>query len=260
VQKILAYPLLGSVPQLRLAPKDSPQLTLLNSTAGIPFGMLRDNLAALNERSPAQVIVISSALRGEGKSTVAANLAIAISQQQQRVLLIDADLQEPGQHKFWQIDNGLGLSNVLQQEAQFAESVVEVASNLELLTAGTLHYNPVSLFSSPAMVELITQWFELYDRVIIDSSAFTQGSDAMLLAKMSDGLVLVVRPEIAEAKDLQKAQEMLIKSQPQVLGMVINGVAGHEQLVANPPPKPMPVTADEAMDTDDMFVPRQIDQ
>jgi polysaccharide biosynthesis transport protein len=261
VQKIVSYPLLGSVPQLRLAAKDSPQLTLNDQEAGEPFRLLHANLADLNERSPAQVIVISSALMGEGKSTVAANLAIATSQQQQRVLLIDANLQEPGQHRMWQLGNSSGLSNVLQEEAQFAESVVEVADNLELLTAGTLHPNPVSLFSSPVMVEMITQWFGLYDLVVIDASALSQGTDAMLLAKMADGLVMVINPDIAEAVDLQKAQETLDKAQQRVLGMVVNGVAVHEQLqpvLPVTPEEPVPVGA--TLDSDDMFVPRAIDQ
>jgi polysaccharide biosynthesis transport protein len=260
VQKIVTYPLLGSVPQLRLAAKDSPQLTLTDREAGEPFRLFHANLVDLNERSPAQVIVISSALKGEGKSTVAANLAIATSQQQQRVLLIDANLQEPGQHRIWQVDNSFGLSNVLQEEAQFAESVVEVAAHLELLTAGTLHPNPVSLFSSPVMVEMITQWFDLYDLVVIDASALSQGNDAMLLAKMADGLVLVIDPGIAEVGDLQKAQETLDKAQQRVLGMVVNGVAVHEQLQPVLPNAPEPVAVGAVPDSDDMFVPRAIDQ
>jgi polysaccharide biosynthesis transport protein len=260
VQKELDYLLLGSVPQLRIAAKDSPQLILSDREAGEPFRLLYANLADLNERSPAQVILISSALKGEGKSTIAANLAIATAEQQQRVLLIDANLQEPGQHRIWGVDNSSGLSNVLQEEAQFAESVVEVAANLQLLTAGTLHHNPVSLFSSPVMVEMITQWFGLYDLVVIDASALSQGTEAMLLAKMADGLVLVVHPDTTEAIDLQKAQKTLEQAQQRVLGMVVNGIAVHEQLLPQALAEPEPVPVGAAVDSDDMFVPRPIDQ
>jgi polysaccharide biosynthesis transport protein len=228
VRQIANYPMLGCIPQLQIAPKDSPQLMLANNAAGEPFRMLQANLKFLNDRSPAEVIVVSSAVRGEGKSTVAANLAIATSQTGQRVLLIDADLREPQQHKFWQVGNTVGLSDVLQHSAQFSESVIEVAANLELLPAGTLHYNPISLFSSPAMVELIVQWFGLYDLVILDSSALTQAADTMLMAKMADGLLLVVHPQVVEVAELKHAQDLLSRSQQRVLGMVLNGVNARE--------------------------------
>jgi polysaccharide biosynthesis transport protein len=228
VQQIANYDMLGCIPQLNIAPKDQPQLMLKQHAAREPFQMLHANLKFLNDSSPAQVIVVSSAIRGEGKTTVAANLAIAAAQAGQRVLLIDADMHEPQQHKFWQVNNSVGLSDVLQHSAQFAESVIEVAPDLELLPAGTLHPNPVSLFSSPAMVELIVQWFTLYDLVILDSSALTQVADTTLLAKMADGLLLVVHPQVAEVADLKYAQDLLTRSQQRVLGMVLNGVNAHE--------------------------------
>jgi polysaccharide biosynthesis transport protein len=228
VQQIANYEMLGCIPQLNIAPKDQPQLTLKQNAAGEPFRMLHTNLKFLNDSSPAQVIVISSAIRGEGKTTVAANLAIATAQTGQRVLLIDADMREPQQHEFWKVNNSVGLSDVLQHNAPFAESVIEVAPDLELLPAGSLHPNPVSLFSSPAMVELIVKWFNLYDLVILDSSALTQAADTLLLAKMADGLLLVVHPQVAEVADLKHAQDLLNRSQQRVLGMVLNGVKAHE--------------------------------
>jgi polysaccharide biosynthesis transport protein len=268
VRQIASYPMLGCIPQLRVAPKNSPQLLLKANAPGDPFQMLQANMRFLNDRSPAQVIVVSSAVRGEGKSTVAANLAIATAQTGQRVLLIDADLREPQQHVFWQVGNSVGLSDVLQHTAQFSESVVEVAANLELLPAGTLHHNPVSLFSSPAMVELIVQWFVLYDLVILDSSALTQAADTMLMAKMADGLLLVVHPQVAEVADLKHAQDLLSRSQQRVLGMVLNGVKAHEHYEFAPiVQSPMVETiAKDALrlppmdDPNDMFVPKAADR
>jgi polysaccharide biosynthesis transport protein len=269
VRQIASYPMLGCIPQLRIASKDRPQLLLQANAAGEPFRMLQANMKFLNDRSPAQVIVVSSAVRGEGKSTVAANLAIATAQTGQRVLLIDADLREPQQHEFWQVDNSVGLSDVLQHTAQFSESVIEVATNLELLPAGTLHHNPVSLFSSPAMVELIVQWFVLYDLVILDSSALTQAADTMLLAKMADGLLLVVHPQVAEVADLKHAQDLIARSQQRVLGMVLNGVEAHEHYEFSPiveQPSLEATNTDDALqlppidDANDMFVPKAADQ
>jgi polysaccharide biosynthesis transport protein len=265
VQQIANYDMLGCIPQLNIAPKGQPQLIAKHNAAGEPFRMLHTNLKFLNDSSPAQVIVISSAVRGEGKTTVAANLAIATAQTGQRVLLIDADMREPQQHEFWKVNNAVGLSDVLQHNAQFAESVIEVAPNLELLPAGTLHPNPVSLFSSPAMVELIVQWFTLYDLVILDSSALTQAADTILLAKMADGLLLVVHPQVAEVADLKHAQDLLNRSQQRVLGMVLNGVKAHEHYEFAPiveQPAVEAATTDKTLqlppmvDANDVFVPK----
>jgi polysaccharide biosynthesis transport protein len=265
VRQITNYPMLGCIPQLNVAPKDQPQLILEPTAASEPFRMLQTNLKLLNDSSPAQVIVISSAIRGEGKTTVAANLAIAAAQTGQRVLLIDADMREPQQHEFWKVDNSVGLSDVLQHNSLFAESVIEVAPNLELLPSGILHLNPVSLFSSPGMVELIVQWFTLYDLVILDSSALTQAADTMLLAKMADGLLLVVHPQVAEVADLKHAQDLLTRSQQRVLGMVLNGVNAHEHyefapIVAQPALEAKKsqnaLQLPPIVDANDVFVPK----
>jgi polysaccharide biosynthesis transport protein len=266
VQQIVNYDMLGCIPQLNIDPKDQPQLTLKQNAAAEPFRMLHTNLKFLNDSSPAQVIVISSAIRGEGKTTVAANLAIATAQTGQRVLLIDADMREPQQHKFWNVNNSVGLSDVLQHHAQFAESVIEVAPDLELLPAGSLHPNPVSLFSSPAMVELIVQWFTLYDLVILDSSALTQAADTILLSKMADGLLLVVHPQVAEVADLKHAQDLLNRSQQRVLGMVLNGVKAHEHYEFSPIAEKQPAVVmtridnilqlPPMVDDNDVFVPK----
>jgi polysaccharide biosynthesis transport protein len=265
VRQIANYEMLGCIPQLNILPKSQPQLMLKQDAAGEPFRMLHTNLKFLNDSSPAQVIVISSAIRGEGKTTVAANLAIATAQTGQRVLLIDADMREPQQHKFWRVNNSVGLSDVLQHNAPFAESVIEVAPDLELLPAGTLHPNPVSLFSSPAMVELIVQWFTLYDLVILDSSALTQAADTILLAKMADGLLLVVHPQVAEVADLKHAQDLLNRSQQRVLGMVLNGVNAHEYYEFAPTVEQTKVLATSndstlqlplMVDANDVFVPK----
>jgi polysaccharide biosynthesis transport protein len=258
VRQIANYDMLGCIPQLNIDPKDQPQLTLKQNATAEPFRMLHNNLKFLNDSSPAQVIVISSAIRGEGKTTVAANLAIATAQMGQRVLLIDADMREPQQHEFWKVSNSIGLSDVLQHNAQFAESVIEVAPDLELLPAGTLHPNPVSLFSSPAMVELIVQWFTLYDLVILDSSALTEAADTMLLAKMADGLLLVVHPQVAEVADLKHAQDLLNRSQQRVLGMVLNGVKAHEHYEFAPIVEKQPATEEANINNNILQLPPMV--
>jgi capsular exopolysaccharide synthesis family protein len=230
-QKIINYPLLGCIPNWpkltiqqtarRLAAQDDTVFTA-------PLQMLQSNLGFLNKQRFAQVVVMASSLHQEGTSTIAAQLAIAAARHGQRILIVDANLHHPSQHRLWQISNITGLSNVLTGENQFPESIVEVAENLEFLPAGPLPTNPLALFSSPAMAELLSNWFSLYDMVLIDAPPLTTAPESLLLAQMADGLVLLVRPPVTEAAALHQAQDLLSQSHPLVLGMVFNGVEPHE--------------------------------
>jgi polysaccharide biosynthesis transport protein len=228
-QQIANYPMLGCIPELpRLGGRKKQPLLMGHSEDIEPFRMLQSNLRLLAGRGLAQMIVVTSATKGEGKSTVAVHLAIAAAQSGQKVLLVDSDLRQPRQHQLWQVSNGIGLSTVLIGETQFPESVVEVADNLELLVAGATHPNPSAIFGSPAMAELIAHWFSLYDLVVVDGTTITQSAESAILSKMAHGIVLVVRPEIAEEAELKQAQDILAQSQQRVLGMVLNGVRSHE--------------------------------
>ncbi len=232
VQKIILYPMLGCIPNFPqwTATKTSKLLTNQeNKPEHEPFRDLQSHLKFLEDQGSTQiivtqVIVISSAVHREGKSTVAAQLALAAAQTGQRVLLVDTDLHHPQQHQLWRVGNSVGLTNVLRTENQFPESIVEVAENLGLLPAGSAHEQPSTLFSSPAMADLFIQWFALYDLVVIDSTPLNHSAEAMILAKMADGLMLVVNPQIAETADLRNAQNLLQQAQQHVLGVVINGV------------------------------------
>jgi polysaccharide biosynthesis transport protein len=232
VQKIIRYPMLGCIPNF-------PQWTTTKTSKLLtnkdhkpehePFRDLQSHLKFLENQGSTQiivtqVIVISSAVHREGKSTVAAQLALAAAQTGQRVLLVDADLYHPQQHQLWRVGNSIGLTSVLRTENQFPESIVEVAENLGLLPAGPAHEQPSTLFNSPVMTDLFIQWFALYDLVVIDTTPLNQSAEAMILAKMADGLMLVVNPQIAETADLENAQDLLQQAQQHVLGVVINGI------------------------------------
>jgi polysaccharide biosynthesis transport protein len=235
-QQIIQYPVLGYIPQFPQwnNTKTGNLLTSKNEQPEhVPFRALQSHLKFAEDQGSTQIIVtqiivVSSAVHQEGKSTVAAQLALASAQAGQRVLLVDADLYHPQQHQFWQVSNSAGLSNVLLNEHQFPESIIEVAENLELLPAGLPYENPSALFSSPLMTELFTQWFSLYDLVVIDATALSQCAEALILSKMADGLLLVVNPQVVAVADLQNAQNVLQQSQQHVMGVVINGVGYHE--------------------------------
>ncbi|MBO3460277.1 polysaccharide biosynthesis tyrosine autokinase [Aetokthonos hydrillicola Thurmond2011] len=234
VKRVLDYPLLGSIPRVDEKTKESEgesrqELPVLNNPhSGVTaaFEMLQTNLGFTLSDKTLKVIVVSSAVKGEGKSYVAANLAVAIVQMGRRVLLVDADMRLPRQQQIWQRPNLMGLSHILVGQAELQTTAQEALVNLEVLTAGTVPPNPAALLDSQRMAGLLEEVARDYDFVIIDTPPLNMFPDAMLLSKLADGLLLVVRPGIVDSAAVSTARTLLDQSRSQVLGMVVNGVTG----------------------------------
>ncbi len=231
------YPILGQIPifeQLRRLPRlgkgnsrEPGQLVLTGMTTGMEaesFRMLQTNLQFLNADDSLKVVVVSSAQSAEGKSTVAANLSLAVAELGKKVLLVDADMRKPSQHLIWRQGNYEGLSNVLSGQCDQKAATTEVQPNLFLLTAGVVPPNPVVLIDSVQMSTLVAQWSQEYDLVIIDAPPLTVAADAAILGTQAGGLVFVLRPGVADKESVEYAQEILTQSKLKVLGMVLNGV------------------------------------
>ncbi|WP_373540997.1 GumC family protein [Chamaesiphon sp.] len=231
------YPILGQIPvfeKSRQLPKlgksntrEPGQLVLTGMTTGIEgesFRMLQTNLQFLNADDSLKVVVVSSSQSGEGKSTVAANLALAVAELGKKVLLVDADMRKPAQHLIWRQGNYEGLSNVLSGQCDRKSATTEIQPNLFLVTAGVVPPNPVVLIDSVQMSTSIAQWSQEYDLVIIDAPPLTVAADAAILGTQAGGLVFVLRPGVADKESVEYAQEILTQSKLKVLGMVLNGV------------------------------------
>ncbi|MBD2363128.1 polysaccharide biosynthesis tyrosine autokinase [Anabaena minutissima FACHB-250] len=231
-KRLLNYPLLGTIPifdqKARLANGEkSTELPVLNnpySSVNAAFEMLQINLGFTLSDKELKVIVVSSSVMGEGKSFIAANLAVATAQMGKRVLLIDADMRRPHQHDVWQIPNMMGLSNVLVGQSEFGKTTKEVVVNLDLLTAGTIPPNPVVLLDSQRMASLIAQAKEDYDYIIIDTPPMSMLADAMIVSNLADGMLLVARPGVVNSAAAKATKDLLEHSRVGVLGMVVNGV------------------------------------
>jgi polysaccharide biosynthesis transport protein len=231
-QQLLDYPLLGTIPafdqKARLARGESiTELPVLNnpySSVNAAFEMLQINLGFTFSDKELKVIVVSSSVMNEGKSFVAANLAVATAQMGRRVLLIDADMRRPHQHEIWQSPNLMGLSNVLVGQTNLAETAKEVVINLELLTSGTIPPNPAALLDSQRMNGLLQQAAQEYDCVIIDTPPLSVLADASIIGKMADGILLVARPSVVNSAAAKATKALLEHSRVPVLGMVVNCV------------------------------------
>lgn len=173
-----------------------------------------------------KVVVLASANSGEGKSTVASNLGIAVAEINRRVLLIDADMREPRLHEIFGVPNGRGLSDILLESCSEAEAdslVLETeASNLFLLTSGSAKAITLSLLYSSTMPTLLAHFRERYDLVIIDTPPLLQIPDARVLGKMSEGVIMVCRSGATTKEALREAKQRLDDDGSTLLGVVLN--------------------------------------
>jgi capsular exopolysaccharide synthesis family protein len=224
---LFKYTLLGVIPTIEMPSDADPEvpnvITREHSSfaAQEAYQMLQANLRFLTSET-LRSIVVTSAVGKEGKSTVAANLAAAMAQVKQRVLLVDANFRTPCQHRVWNFTNLIGLSNVIVDQVRFDAAIQQVTPHLHLLPAGVIPPNPVSLLDSRQMEELIEQFTQIYDFVIFDAPSLSGTVDSTVLNKMTDGTLFVVRPGTIDAATGKAAKEYLTQSGQKVLGMVIN--------------------------------------
>ncbi len=190
------------------------------------YRRLQANLKFLNsDQALKKVIVVTSAVPKEGKSTTCANLAAAMAELGHRTLIIDADMRRPSQHQFWQISNTVGLSNVIAGQDYLGGTITQsVMKNLDILTSGSLPPNQVVLLDSKRLSALIEECRQQYDYVLIDTPPLAIAADAPILGKMADGVLLVTRPGIADFTSSKFAKEYLDQSGQNVLGIVVNAV------------------------------------
>ncbi|MBD2279349.1 GumC family protein [Aphanizomenon flos-aquae] len=230
--RLLGFPLLGTIPQYgEKNPKNRQEgrqeLPLLDdpySPVSTSFEMLQTNLGFTVSDKELRVILVTSATPGEGKSFVAANLALAAAYVGRRVLLVDADMRLPRQHRIWEIHNLLGLSNILAGQTQLENAVQEVSPLVNMLPAGKIPPNPVALLDSQRMAALVEEASKDYDFVIIDTPPLTAVTDPLIVGKYVDGLLLVVRPGQVEYSAVTAAKSLLEQAKVPILGMVVNGI------------------------------------
>jgi capsular exopolysaccharide synthesis family protein len=204
---------------LEVAVRDTPR-----SIASEMSHSIQSNLRFMGSETSLKKIVVTSSVANEGKSKVAANLAAAISQTGRRVLLIDADLRVPYQHKFWKLPLRKGLSEVLAKTYKFKTVAWRVMDDLDVLTTGSRSPDSLSCVDSVLMKSLIKEVSSLYDFVIIDASPILVAADAMTLGRMTDGILLISRPGVINTDLAKAAQEKLAISRCNILGMIVNGV------------------------------------
>jgi len=220
------YKVLGIIPQLDSNFEDGVLVRQEpDSYVSELYQMLQANIKFVSsQRRPPKVILTTSSVPGEGKSTITANLAAAISQLGRKVLLIDGDLRKPSQSILWELTNVTGIQEVIEGSNSLANSVYQPMPNLDLLLASNRISNPLAVIDSPEMGKLIAQCRKNYDLILIDSPPLPVTADVLTLSKLVDGILFVSRVGILDQESAAAAQETLESIRSNILGMVINGV------------------------------------
>jgi succinoglycan biosynthesis transport protein ExoP len=210
--------------------------TLMDPTSHYSEALRALRTAILLSRggSPPKVLLITSSVPGEGKSTLATNLASLLAQQGKRVLLIDADLRRPSLHHLLGLPNHSGLSTLLTSESAGEASMENLVSlpgipGLRVLPAGPIPPYPAEILGSPQMSRLIEAFSEHFDFVMLDSAPVLAVTDAVVLSAMSDLALLLARQGVTERAQLDKSFRLIRMRSPDVsIGIVLNAIRQSE--------------------------------
>ncbi len=187
------------------------------------YKTIRANLLFAMAGAKNKVVVVSSAEPNAGKSTVSCNLAITMAQTGARVLLIDADMRRPSQHRTFRVKKASGLSNLLAGQATEEECIRrEAARGMDLLPSGELPPNPSELLAGSAMAELLERLSLQYDYIFIDTPPLGIVSDALSLLEKTAGIVLVARQGQTTYDEMESAMEAVKHANSNLLGVVIS--------------------------------------
>lgn len=185
--------------------------------------ILRTNLQFLDIDRDNKVITITSSLAGEGKSTTACNLAIALAQTGTRVVLVEGDLRRPRISEYLGIEKAVGLTTVLVGRVTLDSALQDGATpGLDVLASGALPPNPAEILQTDAMRALVADLRHRYDVVLIDAPPLLPVTDASLLASISDGAILVVRHGETGQDEVRNATERLHSVGARLLGTVLS--------------------------------------
>ena len=200
-------------------------LTRPKSQVSEAFRALRTNLRFSNVDHELKIILFTSAGPGEGKSSTVANLGVSIAQLGEKVLVIDADLRNPSQHKIMGLENNKGLSTSLVTSVSFLEQIQHSQeANLDFLTSGPIPPNPAELLGSMRMKQLLNEAAEAYDIVLVDTSPTIAVTDSSVLAQLVDGVVLVLGAGEVSRNYALITKEQLEKVGAKIIGVVLNKV------------------------------------
>jgi capsular exopolysaccharide synthesis family protein len=196
-----------------------------HSMAAEAYRTLRTNISLSQVDYPIQTLLVTSCVPREGKSTTVANLGVTFAMAQKRVLIVDADLRRPILHRLFGIPNTQGLTHTLSDTVEFDQvfNPTKIA-NLWVVTCGIIPPNPSELLGSQKMKVFLERAKQQFDIVLLDSPPISSLADASVLGAVVDGVLFIVKVNMANRDLIEKAKEQLETVGANIIGVVLNDV------------------------------------
>lgn len=229
VERLLGLTVLGLLPSVeRNNQGDGPELvfhTSPKSSLAECCRAVRTNLLFMSPDKPPRTISITSGNPQDGKTMVATNLAIAMAENRNRTLLLDADMRRPRIHKIFNVSNGVGLSSLILGQGSLEDTIRSTAvANLSILTCGPIPPNPAELLHAEAFSLLLSKIRDRFDRIIIDTPPVGPVTDAIVLSTLVDGTVLVLKAGKTSREQARRSIRALRDVKGRMFGVVLNDV------------------------------------
>jgi capsular exopolysaccharide synthesis family protein len=238
VERYLGLPILGTIPHISLKKvseeeEKSIELEALQnprSAAAEAFRMIRTSLMLSAAGSPPKCLLVTAPQAGNGKSFVCFNLGLVYAQMGARVLILDCDLRKPRLHKLLKTSSNPGLSNFLSGKMDLKTITKSVGENLDrklkidFIPSGAMPPNPVELLNSQIFSDTLGRLRDVYDIIIIDSPPVVGFADSLVLSRVADGTMLIVRNEQTPRPMSQHCCELLFQVDAKLLGVVVNDI------------------------------------
>jgi capsular exopolysaccharide synthesis family protein len=219
---------LGHIPLEKFDKGEKRRLTIVQhpgSPAAESYRVLRNALEFVDFEHDIKVLLVASSAPGEGKSTVAANLAAALAQTGKKVVLVNADFRRPATEEFFPVSNLVGLSDVLAGRNSLKSALQRPGDEqLLLLAGGQMPPNPSELLGSQKMADIVESLKEWGDWIIIDSPPLLAVADAAAIARWVDGVIMVTRGGISTRDAARKGRETLDRVGARVVGVAVWGL------------------------------------
>ena len=189
------------------------------------YRTLRTNLQFASVDQPISALLVTSALPGEGKTLSTANIAISFAELGQRVLIIDGDMRKPRQHTLFRLKSTPGLADCMARGLSAGQVIYQTSvPNLRLVPCGTIPPNPAEMIASQRMGDFIAQCRMMFDLVVIDAPPVRLVTDPLLFAAKATHVLLVVKANSTQMRDVQEASALMRRAQTPILGVLFNYV------------------------------------
>jgi len=230
IEDLTGISVMASIPMIKdKGPTEIPTIREPHSNIAEAYRILRTNINFTAAARPIKTLLVTSTLPQEGKTTTCINLAITMAQQGSKVILLDCDFRRPMLHRYFKTstpNNNHGLSDVLINRLKLKEAIEKHpnSASFDFVTSGTIPSNPSELLGSAKMQDLLEELKKDYDFIVIDAPPALGVSDARILGKISDGILVVIMAGKTNRDAALEVKDELERAGEKIIGFVLNGV------------------------------------